>query len=372
MRVRRKTLMSATPVAMGVLSMAACGDAQEARATAAGGAELCPGVAGETVRWIVTTPAGGSLDVGSRLLEPFYEAALGAEIVVENRPGAGGRIGARAIRDAEPDGRTLGIVNGTAFLAASLSEDVEGIHPLRDFTVLGRLATEDPVWVRGPSSRYRTIEEALASRDDPILVGITDVGGSSFVFVSVPSELLGLDIRYVPGYPGIQEYMLGLLRGEIDFAAIAFESLRDRIEAGELTPVLQLSDRPVAEHPSLEGVPLLAGPDGVAARVARARGAEAEGLARTAALIRLFGIGRLVVGPRGLPPELAGCLASRLAEVAADPALHAAAARARRIITFAGPAELTREVQLTEEDLTSLASVVRRHVALVRGAAPVR
>ncbi len=105
-----------------------------------GPSEGCPGVAGETIRWIVPFSPGGGYDVYSRLLEPFYEEAIGAEIVIQNRVGAGGRIGARAVRDSEPDGTTLRLVNAFALLVGEMTGETSGLDPLAGFTVLGRLS----------------------------------------------------------------------------------------------------------------------------------------------------------------------------------------------------------------------------------------
>jgi tripartite-type tricarboxylate transporter receptor subunit TctC len=326
-------------------------------------------LAGETIRWIITGSPGGGLDVNSRLLAPFYETALGTTIALENRAGAGGRLAARMIRNAEPDGRTIGLLNGTALLVAGLSEDFGGFHPLDDFTVLGRIAVEDPVWIVRNDSRFQTIEDVLS--DGRPLVGLSEVGATSFVFASVPSDLLGIDVTYLPGYLGGQEYTLGLIRGEFDVAAVSFESVVPHVESGELVPILQLSDRPLSDHPSLATVPLLAGPEGLAARVARERGGDPEAaIERAAALGRLFRVGRLVAAPPGVAPEMARCLRDHLASVARDPAFLAAAGRVRRSISFAAADALSEEARVSEAELRDLAVVVRRHVALVRGVAP--
>ena len=289
-------------------------------------------------------------------------------MVVENRSGAGGGVGATAIRDAEADGRTLGMLNGTARLVADLSAEIEGLHPVRDFTVLGRLAIEDPVWVTGAGSSFGSIEDVLAEAENrPVLISISDVGGSGFVFASVPSDMLRLPVSYVAGYPGGREQSMGLIRGEVDVGGFSFESVRDRIESGELVPILQISDRPVGDHPALSGVPLLAGEDGVAARAARLRGEDPGPIvAQAEALSQLFLLGRLVVAPPGLAPALAECLVDRLAEVADDPAFLEAAARANRTISFARPGELVAELTAIEEHRESLAAVVRRHIEQAR------
>ena len=352
-----------------LLALGCRADGEGAQQTADAPTVDCPGVAGKSVRWIVPFSPGGGHDVDSRLLEPFYEEVTGAEVVVQNRVGAGGRVGARAIRDAEPDGQTLGIVNATALLVTELSEEPAGLHPVNDFTVLGRIAAEDPIWVTGPRSGYRNMEDVLTAGDsEPILFGVTAVGGAGFVFASVAAELLGLEVVYLAGYPGSREYSLGLMRGEIDFGAFAFESIVDRVEAGDLRPVLQISDKPVSDHPSLRGIPFLAGPDGLAARRARERGGDPElVILQAAAFIGMFETGRLVVAPPGLAPELTRCLSTRLAEVVQDSAFMVAASNARRPITFEEPATVAARLEARVDEFRSLAPILHEHIARARG-----
>jgi tripartite-type tricarboxylate transporter receptor subunit TctC len=322
------------------------------------------------VRWIVPTSPGGGQDVLSRLLEPFLERAIGAEIVIENRMGAGGMRGARTIRDAAPNGRTLGIVNGTGRIVAELSGDAAGLHPLNDFTLLGRITVEDPVWMVAPESPFGRVEDLWSRVGRPIVLGITDVGGSGFVFVSVAAELLGLEVRYLPGYPGGREYALGLMRGEYDVGGFSFESNRDRVEAGDLIPIVQISDGPVGDHPALRGVPVFAGPDGVAARRAAARGADAGAIvAQARALAQLFEFGRVIVAPPGLPEDVGSCLAGRLAEVAADSAFLAAASRAQRTISFATREDFAAELEGWSEERRWLVPILQRQLEVARGGA---
>ena len=349
----------------------AAGCGVERGATLDGAAEGCFPVEGQTVRWIVPTSAGGGQDVLSRLLEPSLERAIGAQIVIENRVGGGGSRGARTVRDADADGRTLGIINGTGRLVAELSGDARGLHPLDDFTMLGRITVEDPVWMVGPESPFQRVEDLWGgATGEPIVLGITDVGGSGFVFVSVAAELLGLDVRYLPGYPGGREYALGLIRAEYDVGGFSFESVRDRVEAGDLIPILQISDGPVSDHPSLLGIPALAGPDGVAAKRAAARGADAEAAtAQARALAQLFDFGRVVVAPPGLPEELERCLTAGLAEAVADSAFLAAASRARRTIHFAARDDLSAQLEAWSDEWPRLEPILERHLEMARGGA---
>lgn len=354
-----------------MLGLAGCdvGGSDGARGTSADG---CPGISGERVRWIVPFSPGGGYDVHSRLLQPFMERATGARITVENRPGAGGRVGARAIRDARPDGRTLGIVNAPSLLISDLSEGITGLHPLEDFEVIGRIGFAEPIWAASATSGLRTIEDLLErSSQGPLLFGITDVGSTGFVSVSGAAGLLGLDVEYITGYPGNREVSLGLMRDEFDLGGFTFDSVLDRVEAGDLIPILQISGEPFSFHPALVGVPVLAGPEGVAAQAALARGENpGSAIARAEALVRIFQAGRLVMAPRGMPPEISACLSGRLAEVMAGPEFAEAAAGARRAFAHEGPGDVARILGESEEDRRLLAPVVLEHIARARGDGP--
>src|SRR4051794_3105839 len=76
------------------------------------GAADCSSLAGHSITWIVPYSPGGGFDVESRLLAPHLSQVLGADVAVQNVSGAGGLVGAKAIRDAAPDGRTIGVING--------------------------------------------------------------------------------------------------------------------------------------------------------------------------------------------------------------------------------------------------------------------
>ncbi len=354
----------------GLLALqAACTSTGDAgRADAMGDATGCPGLAGETISWIVPYTPGGGYDVMSRLLEPFLEKAIGAEIVVRNRPGAGGLVGVRLIRDADPDGRTLGIVNATGMLVLMLEDSTVDLDPARDLTILGRVAVSAPVIVTRADSPWHTIDDVLhRSPDRDVLYGVTDVAASGFVAMSVGSGLLGLDVTYLAGYPGSRENALGVMRGEVDLAGLTFESIRDRIAAGDLRPLLQISDAPISDDPSLRDVPLLGGPEGMAVRRARALGHDPEqARSRAEAVSRLFDAGRLAAAPAGLDPDLTACLRARLAEVGRDSGFVAAATRAGLTPSFAQASEVLSALRSTEQVRAGLATEIRGQIERVR------
>ncbi len=330
----------------------------------------CAGLASGSVRLVVPYSPGGGYDMYARLLEPFLEQAIGSEVVIDNRPGAGGRVGARLVHDAKPDGATLGIVNAAGLLIQGMLGEPRSFHPMTDFTPIGRIAVADPVLVAAGGSSLGTWEGIrAASAAGPLVIGVGGVSDSSWVWFIIASELLHLDVMYVAGYPGTRESSLGLIRGEFDLAGYTFESMLDRVASGDLRFVAQISPHP--GYAILQGIPVLTGDDGLAAQRALELGEEPVAAARrAAALDRIFQAGRLIVAPPGMDPTLARCLTERLAEVAADSSFLAAASKAGRTVEFADPLTIVAQLEATAQDRRELGAVFRRHVAAARSDGP--
>jgi len=295
----------------------------------------CPGLAGETLRWIVTTRPGGGYDAYSRLLQPFLERALSTRIVIENRPEAGGIVGALAIRDAAPDGRTLGIINASGLLAARAGGAGRAPDPASDFTILASIVSNHVVMFSGRDSGIADVAGLLrVAQTRPIVAGVRDAGSSSFYALPIAAALLGFDYELVTGYVGSAARTLAVMRGEVDIVVATFDSVQGPVRDGELVPLLQLTGVPAVDAenaaPGTLDAPRLAGPDGLALQRAAATGRSPEQAAEeAAALAALVGAGRLAVAPPGLPPELAACLDETLGTILGSAELRTAAERAQ-------------------------------------------
>jgi tripartite-type tricarboxylate transporter receptor subunit TctC len=291
---------------------------------------------GETIRWIVPYSAGGGYDVYSRLLEPFLEEALGVEIVVENRTGATGLLGSRALQSAPPDGRTLGMVNGAALLTQQLLDPDAGLHPTEDFTPLGRMSQVVAVLFTRQDGPYADMESLMrAGQDGGVVFTTSGVASTSWLWIVIATELLGMDVPYLSGFPGTRENSLALFRGDAEAAGFNFDSMRDRLGPGGLRPVAVLPHQVPDDFAFLRDLPTVAGAEGLAVGHARAVGADPEAArTRAAAFDWIYQAGRLVVAPPGMNGDLSACLADHLARIAADPAFVASAERMGRVVSF--------------------------------------
>jgi hypothetical protein len=169
---------------------------------------------------------------------------------------------------------------------------------------------------------------------------------------------------------GFRQFLLrgfSKVEAEWDVGSAPFESVLDRIETGDLRPILQISGEPIADHPSLRGVPLLGGRNGVAARRAKALGRDVGRVTtEAAALDEITGAGRLVVGPKGLEPALVGCLVETLSAVAGDPAFEAAAGAAQRTLDFAPGPQAEAAIAAAARDADDFIPILRRSIDKVR------
>ncbi len=328
----------------------------------------CPHLESGRVRWIVPYSPGGGFDVYSRLITPFFEKRIGAKINVENVTGGGGIIGAYEIAKADPNGLTLGIVNGPGLLIASLTGETEAPNPAKDFAILGRVVRSRLIWVTGKNSPLKTMEDVLKeSQKRSIIFGITEVGSTNFVNIAVASHILNIRPEYVAGFPGSRESSLAVLRGDVDIMSLTFESGLDRIESGDLRPLLQTSAEQISPHPSLEGVALLGGKQGLAARHAAQTGHDVElAIAEAAALIGLVDAGRLIVSPLGLEKNLLRCFERELHDALTDPAFVEVAAAAKRSLDVARGAKAHADVLAAVGQAEKLAPIVRDAIKQVR------
>lgn len=275
---------------------------------------------------------GGGYDIYSRLLEPHLEEMLQAEIVPENMPGAGGIVAATALMRSRPDGLTLGILNAPGLLVANLTGETPAPDPATDLTILARIVRNSIALFGSGQSPLRSCSDLMAEAAlRPIIFGVSEVGSTTFVVSAVASYLLGIRAEFIAGYAGSRETSLALMRGEVDIAAFTFESVQDRIESRDLRPLLQISSTRLATHPSLERVPLLGGPEGMAARRAIETGRDPHRAEEEAeALIGLARTGILVGAPPGLRDEMFRCLEELLHQTLESAGFKEAAARAGR------------------------------------------
>ena len=328
----------------------------------------CQVLHNQKLRWIVPYSPGGGFDVYSRLIAPQLATKIGAAISVENVSGAGGTRGSRRIQRAQPNGRTLGLINAPGLLTAALTGATQAPNPLEDFSILGRVVRSRTVWVVKTESNLKHMDDVFrVAAQKPLLCAISEVGSTNFVGVAVTSAILELPVDHLAGFPGTRQSTLALIRGDVDFVSVTFESALDRIENGDLKVILQISDKPISNHPSLRGVPVLGGPAGLAARRMQRKGQPPENVINQAkALESLIGAGRLVVAPSGLPENIFKCLDEGLHATLTDAQFQRQAAKVRRTLDVARADEARTVLAEAASSASAFTAIVRETIARMR------
>ena len=122
--------------------------------------------AGKTVRFVVGYGPGGGYDAYARMLAPYLSKNLGATVIVENRPGAGGLVALNGISVAPPDGLTMMIVNGTGAAFAQLTDQQGARFDLAKLGYLATLTAPPSGWIVGPHFQVKTVAEAHQGRQE--------------------------------------------------------------------------------------------------------------------------------------------------------------------------------------------------------------
>jgi tripartite-type tricarboxylate transporter receptor subunit TctC len=190
------------------------------------------------VTLIVPFPAGGGVDAMGRIVAERLTAALGRQVIVDNRGGVAGVIGTRAAAKAAPDGYTLAMsTSGITSINPSLYVD-PGYDPGRDFVPIGLIAVTPIVVMAHPSFPAKTIAEliALARRDGKLDVGTAPPGTENYLAAELFHAMTGLDMTIVT-YKGTGPLTNDLLGGHIPVAFNTLAPALGNIEAGSLRAI---------------------------------------------------------------------------------------------------------------------------------------
>jgi tripartite-type tricarboxylate transporter receptor subunit TctC len=326
----------------------------------------CLDLEGSRIRWIVGYTPGGGYDAYSRLIEPFLERELGAEVFVDNVTGAGGIVGARTLAGSPADGRALGLFDGPALLMANRRRIANAPALGEDLIPMGRVARLHPILVTGLRSGLRTIDDLIVrARSKPIVFGITGPVSQNFVNCATIADLFGFAAEFLIGYPGSAEIALAIQRGDVDAGSSDVGSTLSGIQARRLVPLLQMGHPSPRLIPELERVPQLGGDDGLAARrpeLFTPVGDVGAGAVRARAdqLVRFSSLGRLVVAPRGMPDELRQCLETAVSSVLRHPGFRASASASNRPLEVASAAAVREELTDASTAFTGLLPAVER------------
>ncbi len=208
------------------------------------------------IRAIVPFGAGSATDIVPRLVLEQVAARLGQPIVIDNRSGAGGTIGATAAANAEPDGYTLLAHSSAHTLAPALYSGLS-YHPAKDFTAVAALGASPFILVTPPGRGYKSVGDLItASRAEPAGLNFASVGFGSASHLSAERFIASASVKatHVP-FKGGPEAMTEVIAGRIDFFFVAASAALSNVREGKLAA---LAVNSFARSQSLPDVPTLA------------------------------------------------------------------------------------------------------------------
>ncbi len=212
------------------------------------------------LRLVVPIAAGGALDITARLLGERITPILGQNVVVENRAGAGGNIGAQFVAQAERDGHTIMLAAANTLAANKFLYGARmPIEPTRDLAPISRVSSGTILMVVNASRPWRTFAELIAfARANPgrVTMGSSGTGTTSHLFIEKVKRVAGVDITHVPyrgGGPAIQD----LVAGNIDMMFDVMPALMPHVREGRFRALAVGSAERVTYVPGVETVPAM-------------------------------------------------------------------------------------------------------------------
>lgn len=251
------------------------------------------------VRLIVPFSAGGAADVPGRILTQRLSEALGQQVLVENRPGAGSSIGAEAAAKAPADGYTLFMISNTHFVSAALHKNLT-YDALNDYTPLTQVTSAPNVLVVHPSLPVQSVKALIVlakAKPGQIDYASSGQGSTQHLTGALFCTMAGIRMTHIP-YRGSGPVTADLLGGQVMVAFPGIAGMLPHIKAGKLRALGVTGSKRSAELPT---VPTIA--------EAGVKGYE---------MVAWFG----VVGPKGMPRDIQTKLHGELLRVLKNPDLQ--------------------------------------------------
>jgi tripartite-type tricarboxylate transporter receptor subunit TctC len=209
------------------------------------------------IKIVIAFPAGGPTDFVGRLLAEKMKDLLGQPVVIENKAGASGALGADYVAKSDPDGYTLFLTTvGAVAITPHLRENMP-YDPVKDFAAISMVVRNTTVLVVRTESTVKSAKElAELARTSPDTVPFASTGSGTTPHLALElfQAAAGVKFLHVP-YRGAAPALTDLLGGQVQAVALDVPVILSQIQAGKLRPLAAASDQ---RNPMLPNVPTLA------------------------------------------------------------------------------------------------------------------
>lgn len=275
------------------------------------------------IRLIVPFPPGGATDIIARAVAVKLPLYLGQHLVVDNRSGAGGVIGAQMLAKAAPDGYTLGVATVSTMAAAPAMDPKVPYSPTADFTPIINIAATPNVLVVHPSFPARDFKGFIAEvrgRPEHYSYASSGEGGLGHMLMALFQSRTGISLLHVP-YKGGGPAMNALVGGHVALMIANLPTALPHIKVKRLVAIAVAGDKDVGamlEVPTFEQLRL---PD-----VNR---------------LAFYGI----CGPKGLPRQIVNSLHAAVKRTLADPQVLEAIANTGSVVIGNSPEQFREQIR---------------------------
>jgi tripartite-type tricarboxylate transporter receptor subunit TctC len=192
------------------------------------------------VSLMVAYPAGGSTDVGARILASLAEKDLGQPLVVLNKAGAGGQVGWTELARQKPDGYYIGFINLPAITAVMLDPSRKAAFQVDSFTpIINQVLDPGVIYVK-PDSPYKSLKDIIEDarkRPGEVRAATTGLFSDDHLAILMVEEAARVKFRIVH-FDGDTPQLTSLLGGQIDVSFLNVGGITPRVKSGQVTPLV--------------------------------------------------------------------------------------------------------------------------------------
>ena len=302
---------------------------------------------GKTIRFIVGFGAGGGYDAYSRMLAPLFAKELGASVIVENQPGAGGMVALNKFNVAPADGLQMTIVNGTGASLQQLLGLKGARYDLTKFQYLGTIDYSLWNFLVGPKSPYNNLADVMKAGKTLSWGGSGKVSGTSDG-AAMTCHALRLQCKIVTGYKGSRAAALAVTQGEMDALYVSETSAYNYVKGKNAKALATMARTRSTLFPDLptvfEQIPTL----------------DKEQQWWIDYRNTVESLGRILVAPPSTPKNLVDILRAATEKILTDPKIVAEADKKKRYIKFISAEQTIKNVN------TVLSAVTPAQVADIK------
>jgi tripartite-type tricarboxylate transporter receptor subunit TctC len=208
------------------------------------------------IKLICPFPAGGGTDQIARIVAKGLSERLGQQVVVENRGGANGGLGAQEVMRADPDGYTLGAISDSPMTVNPWMYEKLAYSPLKDFIAVARINHFPSLVVANPSTGIKTIADLIkAAKEKPGTLNYSSggVGNFSHLGLAVVAFKTGVNIVHVP-YRGVGPATTAVLAGDVQLMYNNFATAYPHVQANKLNGLAVGGTERLPDYPDIPTV----------------------------------------------------------------------------------------------------------------------